>query len=120
MMPRLVAALALVLLGCSTQLDGIPSGSGVGSGGGNDGSTASDAATQGSTADLATGPSAPDLGAVGASCKTACDCEPGLACRRGKCSMSQMGMVYCCESSTCPQGELCQSQQGGMTKMCGG
>ncbi len=117
-MPRFVAALALVLLGCSTQLDGLPSGSGVGSGGGDAGAAID--ASSGAGADLLSSPSMPDLGAVGASCKTACDCEPGLACRRGKCAMSQIGMVYCCGSATCPQGSPCQSQMGGPLQMCGG
>src|SRR5207237_767713 len=84
-LPRLVAALTLALYGCSTQLDGIPSGGGVGGGGSSsDGGMASDAAPVG---DLSSAPASPDLGAVGAACQTACDCQSGLACRRGKCAM---------------------------------
>jgi hypothetical protein len=58
-------------------------------------------------------------GGVGSPCTSACDCTAGLACFMGTCRMA-MFSVYCCGSTDCPQGMLCQDPQGGMLHMCGG
>jgi hypothetical protein len=59
------------------------------------------------------------LGAAGASCYTACDCNPGLACINGKCNSAGVPR-YCCEStSSCPSGMACQRQSGPLG-ICGG
>jgi hypothetical protein len=43
-------------------------------------------------------------------CMTACDCQPGLSCENGKCSAGTK--TYCCEATTCPTGNACQSTNG--------
>ena len=55
----------------------------------------------------------------GGMCNTACDCESGLACLQGQCMASNFGKLYCCESSDCPQGNICQSAMGNFSQ-CGG
>jgi hypothetical protein len=57
-------------------------------------------------------------GPPGAPCKTACDCMVGLACFQNMCVKSPMGMLYCCDSSTCPSGQFCQGSDGSFA-MCG-
>lgn len=52
-----------------------------------------------------------DGGVVGATCTTACDCMPGLGCFGGQCTMGN-APVYCCGSTSCPQGDICQSSNG--------
>jgi hypothetical protein len=44
-------------------------------------------------------------------CRTACDCEPGLACIQGKC-IAATAPVFCCENARCPAGEQCQHRDG--------
>jgi hypothetical protein len=109
-MRYLLVVASLTWLGCTN-----PNPDSVGGGG-----DEADMATGGGgeTADLAM-PAEPDLGAEGAACTTACDCQTGLGCLKGKCMGSQLGMLYCCESKTCPAGGYCQSQSG-QYAMCGG
>jgi hypothetical protein len=57
-------------------------------------------------------------GPPGAACKTACDCMLGLACFQNMCVKSPMGMLYCCDSSSCPSGQFCQGSDGSFA-MCG-
>lgn len=52
-----------------------------------------------------------DGGTMGTSCTTACDCMPGLGCFGGKCTQGAVA-VYCCNSTTCPSGDACQSSTG--------
>jgi hypothetical protein len=52
-----------------------------------------------------------DGGSNGAACTTACDCLPGLACVGGVCRQGTAS-VYCCNSTTCPTGDFCQSSTG--------
>ena len=61
----------------------------------------------------------PGNGGMGAPCKIACDCQPGLACNMGQCEKGQFGPVYCCQAMNCPQGENCQGMDGHFGK-CGG
>ncbi|HEX8954429.1 MAG TPA: hypothetical protein VF945_21390 [Polyangia bacterium] len=58
-----------------------------------------------------------DGGVVGATCKTACDCMPGLGCFGGKCTAGN-APVYCCGSTDCPSGAFCESMTGGFGR-CG-
>ncbi len=58
-----------------------------------------------------------DGGAPGTTCTTACDCMPGLGCFAGKCTMGN-APVYCCGSTSCPSGDICQSMNG-MYGRCG-
>ena len=103
-MRHVVAALFIVFAaGCAAQ--GLPLDEPGGGGNGNGGN--------GGSVDMAK-----PLGATGATCKTACDCEPGLACRMGTCGMSNIGPVYCCDSKDCPSGNFCQSSMGGFGQ-CG-
>ena len=44
-------------------------------------------------------------------CQTACDCQPGIGCQNGRC-MAGTSSTYCCEASTCPGGNACQSSSG--------
>jgi hypothetical protein len=61
-----------------------------------------------------------DGGGVGAMCMTACDCQPGLRCDGTMhCRLSTMFPVYCCTSTTCPAGAVCQNPTGGFN-VCGG
>lgn len=69
-------------------------------------------------ADLAMAPPDLALGGLGAACKTACDCQPGLACLVGKCANGK-APVYCCPEKPCPQGEMCEAPDGTAGK-CGG
>src|SRR5260370_10717041 len=101
-MRHIVAATLFVLAGCAAQ--GLPIDDSTGGGGG----------TGGSSVDMAKR----DLGGAGATCKTACDCEAGLACRMGTCGMSNLGPVYCCDAGQCPAGNFCQSATGGFSQ-CG-
>lgn len=101
-MRQLLVATLLVVAGCAA--DGLPLESGNGPGPG------------GSAVDMA---KAPDLGGAGAKCTTACDCQPGLACRQGTCGKASFGPVYCCDSNDCPSGNVCQSKTGGFAQ-CGG
>jgi hypothetical protein len=107
----LLVLVVLSAVGCNSGNDGL----GVGGGGGADGGGGGDDAAV--TADLAM--PTPDLGGSGAACKTACDCQTGLACFMGACTQSPVGMLYCCESATCPSGGYCQSMSG-QFQMCGG
>lgn len=52
-----------------------------------------------------------DLGGVGAACATACDCRPGLACRKMKCEAASTP-VFCCGTPSCSDGNLCQFPSG--------
>jgi hypothetical protein len=52
-----------------------------------------------------------DGGSNGAVCISACDCMPGLACFGGLCRQGTVA-VYCCNSTTCPSGDVCQSSTG--------
>jgi hypothetical protein len=104
-MRHLVAASLLFLAGCAAQ--GIPLEDGTGGGGSGGGGS------HASSPDMAK-----PLGGMGATCKTACDCEPGLACRMGTCGASNIGKIYCCESMDCPAGNFCQSENGGFGQ-CG-
>src|SRR3954471_4920516 len=97
------AATLLLLAGCSAQ--GLPIDDSTGGGGGTGGGSSVDMAHR-------------DLGGNGAACKSACDCEAGLACRMGTCGMSNLGPVYCCDSGQCPAGSFCQSASGGFSQ-CG-
>jgi hypothetical protein len=103
-MRHVVAATLLVFVaGCAAQ--GVPLDEpGGGGNGGGCGSSAVDMARP--------------LGGTGAMCKTACDCQPGLACRMGSCGMSNIGPVYCCDSANCPANNFCQSSSGGFAQ-CG-
>jgi len=107
-MRHLVVVALLALGGCTAQgvpIDNSGSGGNAGSGGSGGGH--------------AGGPDmAKPLGGDGASCTSACDCEPGLACRMGTCGTSPIGMIYCCDSSDCPTGNICQSSSGGFSE-CG-
>jgi hypothetical protein len=58
-----------------------------------------------------------DGGSNGATCTTACDCLPGLACVGGLCRQGT-APVYCCNSTSCPIGDICQSSTGGYGR-CG-
>ena len=104
-MRHIVLAALFVFAGCAAQglpLDDSTGGNGgTGGGGGNH------------TADMAR-----PLGGTGAMCMTACDCQPGLACRQGQCAMSNIGQIFCCESTDCPAGSFCQSSMGGFAQ-CG-
>src|SRR5205823_5378258 len=66
--------------------------------------------------DLATAPDLMKPGGVGSACKTACDCEPGLACVSNKCAKPAFGgVIYCCDNlQTCPAGQTCQGADGRM------
>lgn len=57
-------------------------------------------------------------GQMGSSCATACDCQPGLSCVSGSCGAGGAA-YYCCESSSCPAGSMCQSASGSLST-CGG
>src|SRR4051794_23319916 len=102
-MRYLLVVASLTWLGCTD-----PNPDSVGSGG----DEADMATGGGDTADLAMPAPEPDLGPEGAACTTACDCQTGLGCLQGKCMGSQLGMLYCCESKTCPTGGYCPSQSG--------
>ena len=52
-----------------------------------------------------------DGGSNGAGCTTACDCMPGLGCFGGLCRQGTVA-VYCCNSTSCPSGDACQSSTG--------
>jgi hypothetical protein len=103
-MRRFLLAVVAAAAGCAAQ--GLPiesAGGGLGSSGG--------------------GAPGPDmsrrLGGAGDSCQTACDCMPGLACPSGNCVKSTLGVIYCCDDSSCPTGNFCQSASGGFGQ-CGG
>jgi hypothetical protein len=108
-MRQLVLVAALVLGGCTAQglpIDN-PSGAGGNGSGGGGGSTSG-------SRDMA------HAGAgEGGKCMTACDCQAGLACRMGTCGQSPIGMIFCCDSTDCPTGNICQSSGGGFSQ-CGG
>ncbi len=105
-MRHFLATVVLVLAGCAAQ--GLPLDDSTGGNGGGGGGSG-----HGNAADMAR-----PLGGTGAKCTTACDCEPGLACRQGMCGMSQIGAIYCCDSNQCPAGSFCQSSMGGFAQ-CG-
>ncbi len=111
-MRRVLILISLGWLGCTSPLtistDDASAGGGDGGVGGGGMMSSSDLA-----------PAGPDLGGAGATCTTACDCQPGLACVMGACTASMIGMLYCCESATCPTGSYCQSMAGKF-QMCGG
>ena len=52
-----------------------------------------------------------DLGGIGAACATACDCMPGLACRMAKCAAAQVA-VFCCGTPACTNANVCQFPDG--------
>jgi hypothetical protein len=56
-------------------------------------------------------------GQMGSSCATACDCQPGLSCVNDKCGTGGAA-YYCCESTSCPAGSMCQSSSGALAS-CG-
>jgi hypothetical protein len=49
-----------------------------------------------------------DSGGIGASCNSACDCQPGLGCLNKACTQGTVD-IYCCSSAPCPAGAGCQS-----------
>jgi hypothetical protein len=107
---------ALALFACNNS--GLDNGPGSDAGNGGDGGVQ----------DLSVTPGNVDLsvpgGPVGATCMTACDCQPGLACdpRNNTCAMPpmQIGPVYCCDdTANCPSGGTCQSSSG-QYGQCGG
>jgi hypothetical protein len=59
-----------------------------------------------------------DGGGTGDTCTTACDCMPGLGCFMGTCRDTAQP-VYCCGSTSCVNGDLCQSSTGTYGR-CGG
>jgi hypothetical protein len=63
-------------------------------------------------ADFAAGPD------LSPQCQTACDCTPGQRCDSSGMCTAAGNAVYCCTSSTCPTGELCQ-QRNGDVNQCG-
>jgi hypothetical protein len=102
-----LSLLLLLTIGCTTANDGLQNGN-------------PDGMKSGAMLDMTAVAVTPDLGGPGAACMTACDCQPGLACGRNMtCQQSMRGMIYCCESSTCPMGSFCQSSMG-QFQMCGG
>src|SRR5215471_17052282 len=109
-MRQLFLASLLLLAGCAAQ--GVPLEDGTNGGGG------SGAAGGGSGGAHGGVDMAKMLGGQGATCKTACDCDPGLACRMGTCGASNIGKIYCCDSGDCPAGNFCQSSMGGFAQ-CG-
>ncbi len=52
-----------------------------------------------------------DGGVAGTTCTSACDCMPGLGCFAGKCAAAT-NPIYCCGSTSCPSGDICQSMNG--------
>lgn len=52
-----------------------------------------------------------DMTGVGAACVTACDCTPGLACRKMQCEAASVP-VFCCGTATCSDGNLCEFPNG--------
>jgi hypothetical protein len=59
------------------------------------------------------------LGGSGASCTTACDCQPGLGCNQSKCGNGAAPAYYCCDTlASCPGGSACQSASGALAH-CG-
>ena len=49
-----------------------------------------------------------DSGGLGATCTTACDCQPGLGCLNKVCTQGNVD-IYCCTGSPCPAGAGCQA-----------
>jgi hypothetical protein len=86
----------------SASQDDLAGGGGGGTGGGGDG---------GSIVIV-------DGGSAGDTCTTACECTPGLGCFMGKCRNTAQP-VYCCNSTSCVAGDICQSSTG-MYGRCGG
>ena len=119
---RQLAGLALLVLIAGCNSEGLPVGVGSPGSPSNPNTPGGNFDGGGPRADLSQPPSGPDLGGVGAMCDTACDCQPGLACSRMKhtCAASMLGMIYCCESATCPDGAFCQSGIDGQFMACGG
>jgi hypothetical protein len=114
-MHRMVLLTAFVF-GCSNNaLPTENNSSGGTSGGTTAGTTGS---TTGSTTGGSTGTTGTTGGPPGSPCKTACDCMAGLACFQNMCVQSPMGMLYCCDSGTCPSGSYCQSSDGSIGR-CG-
>ncbi len=60
---------------------------------------------------LVDGGGADDLVGVGASCLTACDCTPGLACQKMQCESATVP-VFCCGTASCSDDNLCQFSDG--------
>jgi len=112
-MRHVVFALSLFALGCNMQglPNGVGGGGGAGGGGGDGGHTGDGGGT--TLVDMSM-----PKGGEGATCKTACDCQDGLACFQQQCQMSMFGAVYCCDSMNCPDGNFCQSKTG-MFGRCG-
>jgi hypothetical protein len=108
-MRHLVFALSLFALGCNMQ--GLPIGVGSGASSSGDGGNGGDGG--GGTVDMSK-----PKGGMGATCKTACDCQDGLACFQTQCQTSMFGQVYCCDSSNCPMGMFCESSTGNFGR-CG-
>jgi hypothetical protein len=52
-----------------------------------------------------------DMGGEGAACTTACDCVPGLACRKQVCHAAAV-MVFCCGTATCANSAVCEFPNG--------
>jgi hypothetical protein len=52
-----------------------------------------------------------DMTGVGAACTTACDCVPGLACRKMKCEAAA-APVFCCGTASCSDGNVCEFPNG--------
>lgn len=93
-----IASLALFAYGCGGSDDSYPNNPAV-----------SDAGTN------LDGHLGGDNNNNGATCATACDCQPGLACQNGHC-VSGASNTYCCEASTCPSGQTCQSMNGSFSQ----
>jgi hypothetical protein len=75
------------------------------------GGTTGTTGTTGSTGGTTGGPQ-------GSPCKNTCDCQAGLACFQNTCQAAGMFMLYCCDSSSCPAGQVCQGSDGSFG-MCG-
>lgn len=54
----------------------------------------------------------------GVQCTTACDCNVGQACLRGRC-VSTSPATYCCDKTPCPSGNTCEDKLGNF-KTCPG
>ena len=105
----LILAISLVVTGCGddngaagndlamTVANDMTGGGGGGGGGGGSGNPDAFVITDG--------------GVAGATCTTACDCMPGLGCFGGQCAAGNAA-VYCCGSTSCPSGDICQSMTG--------
>ena len=63
------------------------------------------------------GPQSSEMTAPSQSCVSACDCERGARCENNLC-VEGATAIYCCDQTSCPQGEMCQSPDGAFST-CG-